>query len=158
MINSTFFDALSSDESGGDDKIAPYQHYDLNSSIVPRVLLSARMGHTEREWLACSLVRTLCNFGYYNQNRSRGHQDSNYDDISDDEIRGWMLLDAHANVARHGNMRASMRLTHDGNYCDLEQMSFFHRLYEKDTLRWQSERVLPSALVVKPSYNHRGWH
>jgi hypothetical protein len=28
---------------------APYQRYGLNSSIAPRVLVSARMDHTERE-------------------------------------------------------------------------------------------------------------
>lgn len=32
-----------------EDKGAPYQRYGLNSSIAPRVLVSARMDHTERE-------------------------------------------------------------------------------------------------------------
>jgi hypothetical protein len=104
------------------EKIAPYQRYGLNSSVALRVLESARMDHTGREWRACSLVRTLCNFGYYNQSRSRVHQDSNYDDVSNAEAMGWVLLDAHTYVSCHGNVRTPMRLAHDGNYSYLRQL------------------------------------
>jgi len=97
-------------------KDAPYQRYGLNSSVAPRVLVSARMGHTAREWRACSSVRTPCSFGYYNQNRSRDHQDSNYGDVSNAEAIARMLLGAHAYVSGHRNVRTPMRLAHHGNH------------------------------------------
>ena len=105
-----------------DEKTAPYQRYGLNFSVAPRVLASVRMDHIAREWRACSLVRTQCSFGCYNQNRSRGHQDSNCGNVSNAEAMRWMLLGAHAYVSRHGNVRTSMGLAHHGNYCYLRQL------------------------------------
>jgi len=95
---------------------APYQRCGLNSSVAPRVLVSARMDHTEHEWHACSSVRTPCSFGYCNQNRSRDHQDSNYGDVSNAEVIARMLQGVHAYVPRHRNVRTPMRLAHHGNH------------------------------------------
>ena len=73
-------------KAGVEEEDVPYQRCGLNSSVAPRVPVSARMDHTAREWRACSSVRTPCSFGYCNQNRSRDHQGSNYGDVSNAEV------------------------------------------------------------------------
>ena len=122
----------------------PYQRCGLNSSVAPRVLVSARKDHTAREWRAYSSVRTPCSFGCCNQNRSRDHQGNNYDDVSNAGAIALMLLGAHAYVPRHRNVRTPMRLTHHGDYRYLGRLeSPTVSIRGKDTPHSPSGQVSP---------------